>query len=95
LGGHGVVSVTANVAPQLMQEMCAAAFSGNLNVACEINSKLFMLHTKLFIEANPIPVKWALAELGKIRQGIRLPLVTLSEAHHETLRAAMKHAQLM
>jgi 4-hydroxy-tetrahydrodipicolinate synthase len=95
LGGHGVISVTANVAPKLMQEMCVAAFSGNLEIARAINERLFLLHSKLFVEANPIPVKWALAEMGKISRGIRLPLVPLSEAHHETLRAAMKHAGLM
>lgn len=95
LGGHGVISVTANVAPKLMQEMCVAAFSGNLEIARAINEKLFLLHTRLFVEANPIPVKWVLAEMGKISQGIRLPLVPMSEAHHETLRAAMKHARLM
>lgn len=95
LGGHGVISVTANVAPKLMQEMCVAAFSGNLEIARAINEKLFLLHTRLFVEANPIPVKWVLAEMGKISQGIRLPLVPMSEAHHETLRAAMKHAGLM
>ncbi|MGA7178565.1 MAG: 4-hydroxy-tetrahydrodipicolinate synthase [Thiobacillaceae bacterium] len=94
LGGQGVISVTANVAPKLMQEMCVAAFSGNLEIARAINERLFLLHTKLFVEANPIPVKWALAEMGKISQGIRLPLVPLSEAHHETLRAAIKHAGL-
>jgi len=95
LGGHGVISVTANVAPKLMQEMCVAAFSGNLEIAREINSRLFLLHTKLFVEANPIPVKWVMAEMGKLSQGIRLPLVPLSDAHHETLRTAMKHAGLM
>jgi 4-hydroxy-tetrahydrodipicolinate synthase len=95
MGGHGVISVTANVAPRLMREMCAAAFLGNIEVAREINEKLFLLHTKLFVEANPIPVKWALAEMGRISSGIRLPLVPMSEAHHETLRAAMKHAGLM
>ena len=95
LGGHGVISVTANVAPGLMQDMCVAAFSGNLEIAREINARLFLLHSKLFVEANPIPVKWALAEMGKISRGIRLPLTLLSEAHHETLRSAMRHAGLM
>jgi 4-hydroxy-tetrahydrodipicolinate synthase len=95
LGGHGVISVTANLAPGLMQEMCVAAFSGNLEIARQINERLFLLHTKLFVEANPIPVKWALAELDYISHGIRLPLVPLSEAQHETLRTAMKHAGLM
>jgi 4-hydroxy-tetrahydrodipicolinate synthase len=95
LGGHGVISVTSNVAPKLMHEMCEAAFAGNLPRAREINQKLFGLHTKLFVEANPIPVKWALAEMGKIEHGLRLPLCPLSAAHHETLRAAMKQAGVM
>lgn len=92
LGGHGVISVTANVAPKLMHEMCEAAFAGNLSQAREINMKLFGLHSKLFVEANPIPVKWALAEMGLIERGLRLPLVQLSAAQHETVRNAMKQA---
>lgn len=95
LGGHGVISVTANVAPKLMHEMCEAAFAGNLPRAREINLQLFGLHTKLFVEANPIPVKWALAEMGLIERGLRLPLVQLSSAQHETLRAAMKQAGIL
>ncbi len=95
LGGHGVISVTSNVAPKLMHEMCEAAFAGNLSRARELNLQLFGLHTKLFVEANPIPVKWALAEMGKIEHGLRLPLSPLSAAHHETLRAAMKQAGVL
>jgi 4-hydroxy-tetrahydrodipicolinate synthase len=95
LGGHGVISVTANVAPKLMHEMCVAAMAGNLARAKEINMQLFGLHTKLFIEANPIPVKWALAEMGLIERGLRLPLVQFSAAHHEVLRAAMKQAGVL
>jgi 4-hydroxy-tetrahydrodipicolinate synthase len=95
LGGHGVISVTANIAPRLMHEMCEAAFAGNLPRAREINQQLFGLHTKLFVEANPIPVKWALAEMGMIEHGLRLPLCPLSAAHHETLRAAMKQAGVL
>jgi 4-hydroxy-tetrahydrodipicolinate synthase len=95
LGGHGVISVTANVAPRLMHEMCEAAFAGNLALGREINNKLLPLHSKLFVEANPIPVKWACAELGRMPGGLRLPLTPLSAAHHETLREAMRHAGLM
>jgi len=95
LGGHGVISVTSNVAPRLMHEMCEAAFAGDLPRAREINRQLFGLHTRLFVEANPIPVKWALAEMGKIEHGLRLPLSPLSAAHHETLRAAMKQAGVL
>lgn len=95
LGGHGVISVTANIAPKLMHEMCEAAFSGNLSRAREINMQLFGLHSRLFVEANPIPVKWALAEMGLIERGLRLPLVQLSAAQHETVRAAMKQAGVL
>lgn len=92
LGGKGVISVTANVAPALMHEMCVAALSGDLVRAREINFRLLGLHQKLFVEANPIPVKWALAEMGRIEGGIRLPLVPLSAAFHDTLRAALREA---
>ncbi|TCS73957.1 dihydrodipicolinate synthase [Sulfuritortus calidifontis] len=95
LGGHGVISVTSNVAPKLMHEMCAAAFAGDLARAREINFKLLGLHQKLFVEANPIPVKWALAEMGRVERGIRLPLTELSAAHHETLRAALREANAL
>ncbi len=95
LGGHGVISVTANVAPKLMHEMCVAAFDGNLARARELNNALLPLHSKLFVEANPIPVKWACAELGLIPSGLRLPLTPLSAGQHETLREAMRHAGLM
>ena len=92
MGGHGVISVTANVAPRLMHEMCAAALSGDLVKAREANNRLLGLHTKLFVEGNPIPVKWAMAQMGLIESGIRLPLVTLSANFHETVREAMRQA---
>ncbi len=94
LGAHGVISVTANVAPKLMHEMCAAAIAGNALQARAINAKLFALHQKLFIEANPIPVKWVLQEMELIGTGIRLPLVPLSPQHYDTLRNAMKSASI-
>lgn len=92
MGARGVISVTANVAPRLMHEMCEAAFSENFELARTINAKLFGLHQKLFVEANPIPVKWVMQQIGLIQPGIRLPLVTLSAQFHEPLRAAMKAA---
>jgi len=95
LGGHGVISVTANAAPRLMHEMCVAAFTGQLELARKINHKLFPLHQKLFVEANPIPVKWVLAEMGLIGPILRLPLTPLSHQHHDTLRQAMRSAQLI
>lgn len=95
LGGHGVISVTANVAPRPMRDLCAAAFGGNLERARELNNTLLPLHSKLFVEANPIPVKWACAELGLIPGGLRLPLTPLSAGLHETLREAMRHAGLI
>jgi 4-hydroxy-tetrahydrodipicolinate synthase len=94
LGSQGVISVTSNVAPKLMREMCVAAMAGNVKVACEINAKLFAMHQKLFIEANPIPVKWVLQEMGKIKAGIRLPMVNLSAQYHDVLRAAMRQAEI-
>ena len=95
LGGAGVISVTANVAPKLMHEMYAAAVAGELDKAREINFRLLPLHQKLFVEANPIPVKWALVEMGLIEGGIRLPLTPLSTAHHETIRAALQDAGVL
>jgi 4-hydroxy-tetrahydrodipicolinate synthase len=92
MGGHGVISVTANVAPRLMQEMCAAALSGDIARAREANNRLLGLHTKLFVEGNPIPVKWALAQMGLIEPGIRLPLVPLSANYHDVVREAMRQA---
>jgi 4-hydroxy-tetrahydrodipicolinate synthase len=94
LGGHGVISVTANVAPRLMHDMCMAAIAGNAREARKINAQLFALHQKLFIEANPIPVKWVLQEMGLIGAGIRLPLVPLSSQYYDTLRNAMKSASI-
>ena len=92
LGGHGVISVTANVAPKLMHQMCAAALVGDVKTARELNLKLLPLHQKLFVEANPIPVKWALAEMGLIEPGLRLPLSPLSEKLHQTVREALHEA---
>jgi len=91
-GGKGVISVTANIAPQAMQQMCAAAMQGDRQAAEVINNRLMPLHRDLFVESNPIPVKWALAEMGKIPLGIRLPMTVLSESYHDTLRQAMQHA---
>ena len=95
LGGHGVISVTANVAPKLMHEMCVAAMAADVKTACEINAKLFALHQKLFIEPNPIPVKWVLQQMGLIKSGIRLPMVNLSAQYHDVLRVAMKNAEIV
>jgi 4-hydroxy-tetrahydrodipicolinate synthase len=92
LGGHGVISVTNNVVPRAMADMCNAALAGDADRARAINAPLMGLHRDLFIEANPIPVKWALAQMKLIEDGIRLPLTPLSAAHHETLRVAMRAA---
>jgi 4-hydroxy-tetrahydrodipicolinate synthase len=92
MGGHGVISVTANVAPKLMHQMCAAALVGDVKKARELNFKLFPLHQKLFVEPNPIPVKWALAEMGMIEHGMRLPMSPLSEKLHQTVREALHEA---
>ena len=92
MGGHGVISVTANVAPKLMAEMCDAALAGDVARARAANDRLLPLHRKLFVEANPIPVKWALAEMGMIGGELRLPLTPLASQHYETVRAALREA---
>ncbi|MCK0508759.1 4-hydroxy-tetrahydrodipicolinate synthase [Aromatoleum anaerobium] len=92
LGGHGTISVTANVAPRAMHEMCAAARAGDALRAREINARLVGLHRDLFCEANPIPVKWAVARMGLIESGIRLPLTPLSSGSQERVLLAMRRA---
>ena len=92
LGAHGVISVTANVAPRLMHELCVAARAGRAAEAIAINNRLLGLHKNLFLEANPIPVKWALTRMGRIAEGIRLPLTPFTPPHHETLAASLREA---
>jgi 4-hydroxy-tetrahydrodipicolinate synthase len=94
-GGHGVISVTSNVAPKAMAAMCEAALAGDREKAMELNRPLEGLHHNLFLEANPIPVKWALHEMGLIPEGIRLPLTMLSEEFHQPLRNAMREAGVL
>jgi 4-hydroxy-tetrahydrodipicolinate synthase len=95
LGGRGNISVTANVAPRAMHEMCAAALAGDRERAAGINRPLEDLHHLLFIESNPIPVKWALHEMGLIPEGIRLPMTPLAEEHREPLRQALRQAGVL
>ncbi len=92
LGGHGNVSVTANVAPRAMADLCVAAMAGDGKRAASIHMKLLALHKQLFVESNPIPVKWALHRMGKIGPALRLPLVRLSDAHHAPLESALREA---
>jgi len=92
MGAQGVISVTANAAPKLMAEMCAAALAGDVVKARAINNRLLPLHRELFVEANPIPIKWALAEMGLIDAEVRLPLTPLAPQFHETVRAALRVA---
>ncbi len=92
LGGHGVISVTANVAPKAMHQMCAAALVGDVKKARELNLRLLPLHQRLFVEANPIPVKWALGEMGMIEPGLRLPLSPLADKFHQSVREALHEA---
>ena len=92
LGGRGVISVTANVAPRLMHEMCVAALRPDPVRARELNNQLMGLHRNLFVEANPIPVKWAVCRMKLIKSGIRLPLTPLADDCHERVRAAMLQA---
>ncbi|WP_455211245.1 4-hydroxy-tetrahydrodipicolinate synthase [Kaarinaea lacus] len=95
MGAKGDISVTANVAPKAMHDMCAAALRGDRAEAEKINEPLLALHKDLFLEANPIPVKWALREMGLIAGGIRLPLTPLSEKYHDQVRQALKQANLL
>ncbi|MGQ0653487.1 MAG: 4-hydroxy-tetrahydrodipicolinate synthase [Betaproteobacteria bacterium] len=91
-GGHGVISVTANVAPKLMHQMCAAALVGDVKKARELNNRLLPLHQRLFCETNPSTVKRAMAEMGLIEYGLRLPLAPLAERFHQAVREALHEA---
>jgi 4-hydroxy-tetrahydrodipicolinate synthase len=95
LGAHGAISVTANVAPKLMHEMCIAALNGEVAKAREINFRLLGLHMDLFIEANPIPVKWAVARMGRIQNFLRLPLTPLAAGSQTAVETAMRHAGIV
>ncbi len=95
MGGRGNISVTANVAPRAMSELCAAAMRGDSALARAINDRLMPLHKTLFIESNPIPVKWALNEMGLMADGIRLPLTWLSPRCHEPLRQALRQSGVL
>jgi 4-hydroxy-tetrahydrodipicolinate synthase len=94
-GAKGVISVTANVAPQLVHALCEAALSGDFTKAEAIDKQLYPLNTNLFVETNPIPTKWALAAMGKIQGGIRLPLTELTPAKHNVVRAALTEVGLL
>jgi dihydrodipicolinate synthase/N-acetylneuraminate lyase len=91
-GGHGVVTVSGNVAPRLMSDMCRAASAGESGKAKELDDKLQPLNKALFVESNPIPLKWTLAEMGLISPAIRLPLTPYAEENHANMRQAMVHA---
>jgi 4-hydroxy-tetrahydrodipicolinate synthase len=92
LGGHGVISVTANVAPKLMHQMCGAALVGDVKKARDINLKLLMLHQRLFVETSPAPVKWAMAEMGLIENGLRLPMIPMADKNQAAVREALHEA---
>ncbi|WP_251864760.1 4-hydroxy-tetrahydrodipicolinate synthase [Achromobacter sp. Marseille-Q4962] len=95
LGARGNISVTANVAPRLMRDLCAAALAGDVPKVRELNRRLARLNKALFVEANPIPVKWALAQMGRSALGYRLPLVELGAQHHDTVRGALQEVGLL
>jgi 4-hydroxy-tetrahydrodipicolinate synthase len=95
LGAHGTISVTANVAPKLVHEMCVAAFAGDVARAREINFRLLGLHRHLFVEPNPIPVKWAVARMGKMKNTMRLPLTPLSAGVQPIVESAMRQAGII
>ena len=92
LGGHGVVTVSGNVAPRQVSDMCRAVADGDIEMAAKIDQSLQPLNTALFVESNPIPVKWALHEMGLISSAIRLPLTTYADEFHEQMKGAMKTA---
>ena len=94
-GGQGNISVTANVAPRAMHELCVAAMAGRIADAIAINDKLIPLHNKLFVEPNPVPVKWALEQMGRMKGGIRLPLVPLGAGAHDTVRHALRESGVL
>lgn len=95
VGARGVISVTANVVPRLMHELCAAAVKGDAARVSELDARLRELHRVLFVESNPIPTKWALAEMGLIAPGIRLPLTPLAVQHHAQVRAVLRRAEVL
>ena len=95
LGAQGTISVTANVAPRLMHEMCMAALEGDVALAREINFRLLGLHRNLFVEANPIPVKWAVSRMGKVNNTLRLPLTPLSPGAYNVIEQAMRQAGVL
>jgi len=94
MGGQGVITVTGNVAPKLMHQMCAAALAGDAKLTQKINAQLAMLHERLFLEANPIPVKWLLNQMGMMSSAMRLPLVALNDQYHTALREAAEQADI-
>ncbi len=94
-GGHGNVSVTANIAPRLMHELCVAAIAGNVEQAMEIQLRLLPLHKALFVESNPIPVKWAAARMGLCGEALRLPLTPLTHANRPALEGVMRASGLL
>ncbi|MET3116482.1 4-hydroxy-tetrahydrodipicolinate synthase [Undibacterium sp. GrIS 1.8] len=94
-GGKGNISVTANIAPRAMHELCVAAMNGDTKAAIAINNRLIPLHNKLFIEPNPLPVKWAMQEMGLIPSGLRLPLVPMSVQYHDVVRAALRESGVL
>jgi 4-hydroxy-tetrahydrodipicolinate synthase len=94
-GGKGNISVTANIAPRAMHELCVAAMAGDAAKAIAINNKMLPLHNKLFVEPNPVPIKWAMAELGLIGTGMRLPLAPLGNEFHEAVRTAMRESGVL
>jgi 4-hydroxy-tetrahydrodipicolinate synthase len=95
MGGKGNVSVTANVAPKAMHELCKAALEGNADLARQMNESLMPLHKAMFVESNPIPVKWALHEMGMMADSLRLPLTSLSPRFHESVRAALRECGIL
>jgi len=95
LGGNGTITVTGNVAPKLVQEMISSAIAGDKEISAALDEKLIGLHEQLFIQSNPIPVKWAVAEMGFMAKGIRLPLTWMTPDCESLVRAAMQQADVL
>jgi 4-hydroxy-tetrahydrodipicolinate synthase len=94
-GGHGNVSVTANIAPRLMHELCVAAMAGNVRAAMDIQNRLLPVHRNLFVEPNPIPLKWAMARMGLCGPTLRLPMTPLAAAYHGPVEAALRASRVL
>jgi 4-hydroxy-tetrahydrodipicolinate synthase len=94
-GAKGNISVTANIAPRAMHDLCAAAIRGDIGAAIKVNDRMLPLHNRLFVEPNPVPVKWAMVQMGLIQAGMRLPLAPLGAEYHDIVRSALRESGVL